>query len=116
MDAISDIARRRGIPVVEDAAQAIGARVRFRGEDKQAGAIGEIGCISFYPSKNLSGAGEGGLLTTNAPQLAEQLRMLRNQGERTRYSYQIIGANSRLDELQCAVLRVKLPYLDDWVA
>jgi dTDP-4-amino-4,6-dideoxygalactose transaminase len=112
MDAIMQIARRRGIPVVEDAAQAIGAK--FGG--KQAGAIGDIGCISFYPSKNLSGAGEGGLLTTGDARLAERLRMLRNQGSRVRYSYEIIGGNSRLDEIQCAVLRVKLPHLDAWAA
>ena len=116
MDAIMRIARRRGIPVVEDAAQAIGSRFRFHGDDKQAGAMGDIGCISFYPSKNLSGAGEGGLLTTSDGKLAERLRMLRNQGSRVRYSYEIVGGNSRLDEIQCAVLRVKLPHLDTWAA
>jgi dTDP-4-amino-4,6-dideoxygalactose transaminase len=110
MDAIAGIAGRRGVPVVEDAAQAIGARDRGRG----AGALGEIGCFSFYPTKNLGGAGDGGMLTTGDDALAARLRSLRVHGESSKYHHKEIGFNSRLDSLQAAVLRVKLPRLDGW--
>lgn len=112
MDAINEIARRHGLPVIEDAAQAIGAEDHGR----RAGALGEIGCFSFYPSKNLGGAGDGGMLTTNDDALAERLRILRVHGGAQKYYHREIGINSRLDTLQAAVLRVKLPYLDDWTA
>ena len=98
------------IPIIEDAAQAIGA------EDvgRRAGSMGTIGCFSFYPSKNLGGAGDGGMLTTNDVEHARHLRMLRLHGEEQRYHHKIIGINSRLDALQAAVLRVKLRHLDEW--
>ncbi len=102
----------RSIPIIEDAAQAIGAR--YRGP--RAGALGAAGCFSFFPSKNLGGAGDGGLITTGDPQLAQRLRVLREHGSRTRYHYEIAGYNSRLDEIQAAVLRVKLKYLEGWTA
>lgn len=112
MDAINEIAGRHGLAVIEDAAQAIGAEDRGR----RAGALGEIGCFSFYPSKNLGGAGDGGMLTTNDDALAERLRRLRVHGGAQKYYHREIGINSRLDTLQAAVLRVKLPYLDGWTA
>jgi dTDP-4-amino-4,6-dideoxygalactose transaminase len=110
MDAILDLARRRGIPVVEDAAQAHGATWRGRA----AGTMGTIGCFSFYPSKNLGACGDAGACTTGDPRLAARLRRLRNYGERDRYHSVEFGINSRLDELQAAVLRVKLPHLAGW--
>ena len=110
MDAICEIAVRRGVPVIEDAAQAIGADDR----DDRAGTMGAIGCFSFYPSKNLGGAGDGGMMTTNDDALAEKLRILRAHGGERRYYHRVIGINSRLDALQAAILRVKLPRLDSW--
>ena len=110
MTAINQIARGRGIPVVEDAAQAIGA------EEKgvRAGSMGEIGCFSFYPSKNLGGMGDGGFVTTNDDALAKKLQALRVHGAEERYYHKYVGVNSRLDGFQGAVLRVKLPHLDNW--
>jgi dTDP-4-amino-4,6-dideoxygalactose transaminase len=110
MDGLLRIAARHQIPIVEDAAQAIGA------EDTQrrAGSIGIMGCFSFYPSKNLGGAGDGGMLTTNDDELAARLKILRVHGGATEYRHAEVGINSRLDELQAAVLRVKLKYLDRW--
>jgi dTDP-4-amino-4,6-dideoxygalactose transaminase len=110
MDAIHEVAERHNLPVIEDAAQAIGAEYY----KKRAGAIGAIGCFSFFPSKNLGGAGEGGLMTTNDDHLAEKLRLLRVHGMQPKYYHQIVGINSRLDALQAAVLGVKLKYLDQW--
>jgi dTDP-4-amino-4,6-dideoxygalactose transaminase len=110
MDAILEVARRRDIPVIEDAAQAIGAE--FQGQ--KAGAMGKIGCFSFFPTKNLGGAGDGGLLTTNDDDLAAKLRILRVHGMEPKYYHHVVGINSRLDALQAAVLRVKLKYLDQW--
>ncbi len=110
MDPLLELARERGIPVIEDAAQAIGAEYRGR----RAGSIGSIGCFSFFPTKNLGGAGEGGILTTNDEALAERLRALRVHGSRTRYFHDEVGTNSRLDTLQAAVLRVKLRHLEAW--
>ncbi len=103
-------ARQRGIPIIEDAAQAIGAEDHGR----RAGSMGTIGCFSFYPSKNLGGAGDGGMLVTNDLDHARRLHMLRVHGEERRYFNKVIGLNSRLDALQAAVLRVKLPHLDAW--
>jgi dTDP-4-amino-4,6-dideoxygalactose transaminase len=108
MDALGEIARRADIPLVEDVAQAIGAEWGGR----RAGSIGRIGCFSFYPTKNLGGAGDGGLLTTNDDVLADRLRLLRGHGMRPRYYHSIIGVNSRLDSFQAAVLNVKLNHLD----
>ncbi len=116
MQTILDLAIHHRLPVVEDAAQAIGADYLAYGEDGRAGTMGTIGCFSFFPSKNLGGAGEGGLLTTNDDTLAAQLRLLRVHGMQPKYYHQVIGINSRLDALQAAVLRVKLPYLDGWHA
>jgi len=110
MDAILEIAERHNLPVIEDSAQAIGAEYR----KQRAGAMGAIGCFSFFPSKNLGGAGEGGLMTTNDDHLAEKLRLLRVHGMQPKYHHRIVGVNSRLDALQAAVLRVKLKYLDQW--
>ena len=110
MSAIMDISRAHKLPVIEDAAQAIGAE----DEERQAGAIGAIGCFSFYPSKNLGGAGDGGMLTSNTDELAERLRLLRVHGSQVKYYHSLIGVNSRLDSLQAAILRVKLPHLDAW--
>jgi dTDP-4-amino-4,6-dideoxygalactose transaminase len=110
MDAIRKIAERHNLPVVEDAAQAIGAEYH----KKRAGVMGAIGCFSFFPSKNLGGAGEGGLMTTDDDHLADKLRLLRAHGMRPKYYHQIVGINSRLDALQAAVLGVKLKYLDQW--
>ena len=110
MDPILEIASCRNIPVVEDAAQAIGASYTGR----PVGSIGLCGCFSFFPSKNLGGAGDGGMLTTNDSALADRLRVLRTHGSRTKYDYELIGMNSRLDALQAAILRVKLGHLDTW--
>ena len=110
MDPLLDLGRRHGIPVVEDAAQAIGATDNGR----RAGSMGLIGCFSFYPTKNLGGAGDGGILTTSDDEVAARLRRLRTHGGSNEYEHEEIGVNSRLDELQAAVLRVKLPSLDKW--
>jgi dTDP-4-amino-4,6-dideoxygalactose transaminase len=110
MDEILKIANRHDIPVIEDAAQAIGAR--YRG--KPVGSMGTFGCFSFFPSKNLGGAGDGGLITTNDGGLADKLKLLRAHGSKSKYEYEIIGMNSRLDALQAAILRVKLRHLDTW--
>jgi dTDP-4-amino-4,6-dideoxygalactose transaminase len=110
MSAISEIAQHRGIPVIEDAAQAIGAR--HRGDS--VGAIGAMGCFSFYPTKNLGAMGDAGMITTNDGALAERLRTLRNHGARNRYFHDEVGINSRLDSLQAAALRIKLRHLDTW--
>ncbi|HEV2314820.1 MAG TPA: DegT/DnrJ/EryC1/StrS family aminotransferase [Candidatus Acidoferrales bacterium] len=110
MDAILEVAARRELPVIEDAAQSIGAR--YRG--KAAGNLGAMGCFSFFPSKNLGGAGDGGMITTNDQKLGERLRLLRVHGSRKKYEYEIVGINSRLDALQAAILRVKLRHLEAW--
>ena len=112
MDPLCAAARERGIPVIEDAAQSIGAGYCGR----PAGSIGEIGCFSFYPTKNLGAFGDAGLLTTNDQQVAEKLAALRVHGSRRRYFHDWVGINSRLDAIQAAVLQVKLRYLDDWTA
>ena len=110
MERINRVAATHEIAVVEDAAQAIGAEHKGR----RAGAFGLIGCFSFYPSKNLGGAGDGGLLTTNDPEIAQSLRDLRSHGARKKYHHDRVGINSRLDSLQAAILRVKLPYVNQW--
>lgn len=110
MAALKRIAAAHGVPIVEDAAQAIGAEEN----GIRAGAMGEIGCFSFYPSKNLGGMGDGGFLTTNGDALAAKLRALRVHGAEEKYYHKYVGLNSRLDGFQGAVLRVKLPHLDQW--
>jgi dTDP-4-amino-4,6-dideoxygalactose transaminase len=112
MDPLCEMARERSIPVIEDAAQSIGSEYKGR----RAGSIGLIGCFSFFPSKNLGGYGDGGMLTTNDSKLAERLKALRVHGRTGKYFHEWIGVNSRLDSLQAAVLRVKLRYLDEWSA
>lgn len=110
MTRLNAVAERHGIPVIEDAAQAIGSEEN----GIRAGALSAIGCFSFYPSKNLGGMGDGGFITTNDDEIAEKLRALRVHGSKERYYHKWVGLNSRLDGFQGAVLRVKLPHLDEW--
>lgn len=110
MAAINEIARRKNVRVIEDACQAIGAVQ----EGKRTGTLGDVGCFSFFPTKNLGGFGDGGLMTTEDPGLADILSMLRVHGSRVRYLHEAVGINSRLDALQAAVLHIKLKYLDQW--
>lgn len=110
MGPILRLAEGKNLHVIEDAAQAIGAR--YRGQ--MAGTIGSVGCYSFFPSKNLGGAGDGGLLTTQNPELATRLKHLRVHGSGMKYHHEELGVNSRLDALQAAILRVKLPRLTEW--
>lgn len=112
MDPIMAVAERHSLPVIEDAAQAIGSE--YKG--CRAGSIGHMGCFSFFPSKNLGGFGDGGMVVTNDPALAEQLTLLRGHGAKPKYYHKVVGGNFRLDALQAAVLRVKLPHLDEWTA
>jgi dTDP-4-amino-4,6-dideoxygalactose transaminase len=112
MDPIMDIANRHNLVVIEDGAQAIGAE--YKGH--RAGSIGHYGCFSFFPSKNLGGAGDGGMVTFNDEERAERVRMLRNHGMQPKYYHHLVGGNFRLDALQAAVLTVKLRHLDDWTA
>lgn len=110
MDVICDIAKRHNLFVIEDACQAIGAEYKGR----KVGSIGDIGCFSFYPTKNLGTMGDGGMLTTNSQYLKDRVIALRNHGGAVRYHHDEIGVNSRLDEIQAAILRVKLPYINKW--
>ena len=110
MDALLPVAEAAGIPVIEDAAQSILSTWHGR----CSGALGDIGCFSFYPTKNLGGVGDGGFMTTTRDDLAAKLRLLRVHGMEPRYYHQVVGINSRLDSIQAAVLRVKLPHLDRW--
>ncbi len=110
MDALLEIARRHNLPIVEDGAQAIGATDRGR----RAGSMGQLGCFGFYPTKNLGGAGDGGMVVTNDESLATRVRKLRVHGGATEYHHDEVGINSRLDAMQAAILRVKLKHLDEW--
>ena len=110
MDPIMELAEAHGLYVIEDAAQAIGARYKGR----QVGSIGHAGCLSFYPTKNLGAYGDGGMVVTNDAALAEKVDVLRRQGGKKKYHAEVLGFNSRLDSLQAAVLGVKLKYLDGW--
>ncbi len=110
MNSIMEIARKHKIAVVEDNAQGIGATYK----DRKAGGIGDIGTISFFPSKNLGAFGDAGMMVTNDEMLCQKMRMICNHGSRERYHHEILGVNSRLDALQAAILNVKLKYLDEW--
>jgi dTDP-4-amino-4,6-dideoxygalactose transaminase len=110
MEPILAVAQRHNLIVIEDAAQAIGAEYTGR----RAGSLGHLGCFSFFPSKNLGGFGDGGMVTTNDPQLADRVKLLRSHGARPKYYHKYVGGNFRLDALQAVVLRVKLKYLDEW--
>jgi dTDP-4-amino-4,6-dideoxygalactose transaminase len=112
MDPIMRIAGEHGLAVIEDAAQAIGAEYKGR----RAGSIGHYGCFSFFPSKNLGAAGDGGMVVTNNQQRAEKLRCLRSHGSNPKYYHKIVGGNLRLDAIQAAVVSAKLRYLDEWTA
>jgi dTDP-4-amino-4,6-dideoxygalactose transaminase len=111
MEPLLAMARRHGLRVIEDAAQAIGTE---SAGGVRVGSCGDIGCFSFFPSKNLGAFGDAGLCTTNDPDLAERMRVLRVHGGKPKYFHALIGGNFRIDELQAAILRVKLKYLDDW--
>lgn len=111
MAAIMEISKAFGMAVIEDAAQAIGAKDK---EGRPAGSIGDAGCFSFFPSKNLGGFGDGGLVTTTDAALAHRLKLIRNHGMEPKYYHHLVGANFRIDALQAAVLRVKLPHLAAW--
>lgn len=112
MDAIMEIAKRRNLYVIEDACQALGAD--FHG--RRAGSIGHLGCFSFFPSKNLGGAGDSGMVVCNDPALADRISLLRNHGHRPKYYNQAVGGNFRMDALQAAILRAKFKYLEGWTA
>ena len=117
MEQLMEIANRRGIFVVEDNAQAIGADFIYKnGERKKSGTIGHIGCTSFFPSKNLGGYGDGGAIFTNSDELANKLRMIANHGQSKQYYHEVIGVNSRLDSIQAAILDIKLNHLDEYNA
>lgn len=111
MDKLIEIAKKHKLKVVEDCAQAIGAQYK---DGLCVGTIGDIGCFSFFPSKNLGGYGDGGIVVTNNPELGEKLKILRNHGAKPKYYHRIIGGNFRLDAIQAAVLNVKLPHLNEW--
>jgi dTDP-4-amino-4,6-dideoxygalactose transaminase len=112
LDTVMQLAEEKGLVVIEDAAQAIGAEHKGR----RAGAVGHYGCFSFFPTKNLGAAGDGGMVVTNDGQRAENLRRLRVHGSQPKYYHKVIGGNFRLDALQAAILSAKLPHLDDWTA
>jgi dTDP-4-amino-4,6-dideoxygalactose transaminase len=110
MDPVLAIAERHGLFVIEDAAQSIGAQYKSR----RAGSMGTVGCFSFFPSKNLGAAGDGGMVVTSDDTVADRLRMMRNHGAKPKYFHKLVGGNFRLDPLQAAILLVKLPHLEQW--
>jgi dTDP-4-amino-4,6-dideoxygalactose transaminase len=116
MNEMLAIAREHNLLLIEDAAQAIGADYSLENKSAKAGTMGDAGCFSFYPSKNLGAAGDAGLVVCRNEQFAERLRVCRQHGMEARYQHQFIGGNFRLDELQAAILKVKLPHLDSWSA
>lgn len=117
MERIVEWAHSNGLYVVEDNAQAMGCRYSFRdGSSAMTGTIGDVGCTSFFPSKNLGCYGDGGALTTMSHELAERIRMMANHGQKEKYVHSVIGCNSRLDTVQAAVLKVKLSHLDSFIA
>jgi dTDP-4-amino-4,6-dideoxygalactose transaminase len=111
MEPLESLAKEHGLPIVEDAAQAIGAEFR---DGRRAGSMGKLGCFSFYPSKNLGAVGDAGMVVTRDPELAERVRILRAHGAKPKYHHHWIGGNFRLDAIQAAVLNVKLDYIDQW--
>ena len=114
MKPLLEIAKEQGFAVIEDAAQAIGAEYELDGKARRAGSMGELGAFSFFPTKNLGGIGDGGIITVNDPELAKTLRIKRVHGGEPKYHHKVIGGNFRLDPLQAAVIRVKLPRLEAW--
>ena len=116
MDALREISERFQLYLIEDAAQAIGAEFPFGDRAAKAGTIGEVGFFSFYPSKNLGAAGDAGMIVCQDETLASKLRILRNHGMEPRYFHHVVGGNFRLDEMQAAILGVKLPFLESWAA
>lgn len=115
MEPLLALAKEHNIPIIEDNAQAIGGTYTFKdGTVKKTGAMGIIGCTSFFPSKNLGGYGDGGAIFTNDDALAETLKMIANHGQKTRYYHEMVGCNSRLDSIQAAILRIKLRHLDEY--
>ncbi|HOU18315.1 MAG TPA: DegT/DnrJ/EryC1/StrS family aminotransferase [Candidatus Marinimicrobia bacterium] len=114
LDPILEIAGKYDIPVIEDAAQAIGASYPSKNGIKKAGSMGKMGCFSFFPTKNLGGIGDGGMVITNDSALAEKITKLRNHGSHQKYYHSLIGGNFRLDTIQAAALLVKLPHLESW--
>ncbi|MDR0831186.1 MAG: DegT/DnrJ/EryC1/StrS family aminotransferase, partial [Prevotellaceae bacterium] len=116
MEAILALAKKHNLFVIEDACQSMGSQYIFKnGEKQHSGTIGDIGCTSFFPSKNLGCYGDGGAIFTNNKALAEKITMIANHGMKVRYHHDIIGVNSRLDSIQAAVLEAKLPYLNDYI-
>ena len=117
MESIMEVARKHSIYVIEDNAQAIGADYTFSdGKNQKAGTIGDIGCTSYYPSKNLGAYGDGGAIFTNNEELGQKIRMIANHGQNKRYYHAMVGVNSRLDSIQAAVLNIKLKHLDEYAA
>jgi dTDP-4-amino-4,6-dideoxygalactose transaminase len=114
MSGLMELSEKYGIPIIEDGAQAIGARIPIGDNVLKAGTIGLAGCFSFFPSKNLGAAGDGGMVVTNDDEFANYLRLLRNHGAKPKYYHSYIGGNFRLDPLQAAILQVKLPHLECW--
>jgi dTDP-4-amino-4,6-dideoxygalactose transaminase len=111
MTTLEELASTHGLKVIEDCAQAIGSEHKAR----RAGSFGQAGCFSFFPTKNLGGYGDGGMITTNDADLADRFRVLRQHGSRVRYYHEELGFNSRLDEIQAGILRAKLRHLDSWI-
>lgn len=116
MDPILELCRARGLVLIEDAAQAFGATASVGGRPAYAGTVGDVGCLSFFPTKVLGGFGDGGMVVTDDPVLAERVARLRVHGGRQMYHHEFVGTNSRLDAIQAAVLRVKLPHVAGWIA
>jgi dTDP-4-amino-4,6-dideoxygalactose transaminase len=114
LKSIVEICSEYGVPIIEDAAQAIGSKVEIDGEVRSAGSVGLIGCYSFFPSKNLGGIGDGGMVVTSDDETAAKIKKLKNHGSHPKYYHQLIGGNFRLDALQAAALLAKLPHLEDW--
>ncbi len=116
MNVLMEVSEKYGIPVIEDGAQAIGSQIPMGDKVAKVGTIGLAGCFSFFPSKNLGAAGDGGMVVTNDDEFADYLRLLRNHGAKPKYYHSYIGGNFRLDPMQAAILQVKLPHLDSWHA